>query len=870
MLKRENILGLIGAEKYHSCICTTYSFDFLYFEMKVMRALSGAGVQNITVLVDGKYYGTMMEQPTLQEYTINNRYALFPIFSRGIFHPKIMMLFGKKEGLLIIGSGNLTSSGFGGNDEIWGAFHYSPLNSQHAALFKLAWTYLQTFTIKSEGVIQLKTQEWIQRNTPWLNDLPEVKYGDLINYGRGQSLSLLWQQNKLSLYKQLQAKLAGKTVQEISIVSPYYDEDGLILGRYMEDFAPKRIHVVMDETGLIPVDFSPSKNYQFYDWKDVVKTDEDARRLHGKLHHFRCKDGSEYMFFGSANATPEGLGIKGPYHEEAGLLLFSQKGGLLEKAGINLAGVNSYRLSDFEPIPYAPMNSAAALTSFKYKITSAEREEGELSVYLLDECQDNIQLHVFSQAGKIILREKVSKPGKFFQLKIDSELPLHTIQIYTEGGEKPLSPRVVVHDVLQMLKTNPDPKTKNFEIAINEFRNSGDSSVYVELLHYVMDESLETEPIVSRQRVAGYTADTKNNDQKSELKDISTFTVEQQVSHHRALMLSPSLTVADLLKFAFNTKRPKKEQDVREDEQQTDADTAQGDADAHNTVTPPTLAQVRSERQKIIRYFEKLTCYYYDRCHDSERFKDYKATLSDMARFVIAVNLISEYTGKFVPGVLDGDRNFCYIKDDNEADLCDNLKSLMLCLTGWFLQMCTKGTEVYEYDYTKRKWEELKQEALVKTVVLLCRASWNKHDEQSFFSLMVNTLVYLGSKTDNKTVIQEVLKHLNGLKSNPITHSYRFQENYSVLRHKVFPAYERLTNNLAQPIDKRAFVTALKTGDVIYSSKFGVGHVTTVQLSGASPSVGFFRPGLEWNDDLGWFKNIQIKGQSKFIPVLIS
>lgn len=864
MIKRESILGMIGAEKYHSCICTTYSFDFLYFEMKVMRALGGAGVQNVTVLVDGKYYGTLMEQPTLQEHAINNRYALYPIFSTGIFHPKIMMLFGKKEGLLIIGSGNLTSSGLGGNDEIWGAFHFSSVNPQHAGLLKLAWTYLQSFTSKAKGVVQLKTGEWIERNTSWLSELPNVTYGEMFSYGKGQSLTLLWQQKSLRLYEQIRNNIAGKTVEEITVISPYYDKDGLILERYAADYVPKNVKVVMDETGLLPVDFSPTASFSFYDWKEVAKTDEEARRLHGKLHHFRCSDGSEYLFFGSANATPEGLGIGGYYHEEAGLFIFSQHGGLLGKVGIDLTRLETCSLTDFTPAPVLPMNSSTGLVSFKYKITAAEKEEGELSFYLLDECKETITIKGYSQDDKTIFQEKVSQGGQFFQIKVNKNILLHTIQLFSEDCVRVISPRVIVHDVLQMLKTNPDPKTRNFEIAINDFKSSDDSNMIIELLHYVLDESMETDPLVARHRAAGFVGVSENNGHATELKDISTFSVEQ-INHHRVLMLSPSLTVADLLKFAFVTKRGNREEDLKVEEQETNADSAQGDTDAQKEKSPITLEKVRSERQKIVRYFERLSNHYYDRSHVANSSKEYKLTLSDLARFVISLNLINEYVSKYVPEVLEGNRIFCYLKEDNELHWYDNLKSLMLGLTGWFLQVCIEGMEAYEYEYTKRKFDELKHEALLKTITLLCRTNWVKGEEQCFQSLLFNTLVYLGSKTEGNAVAQEILKHLESIGDSAFTKSNRFKDNRSILLNKVLPAYLRLTANLSKPVNERFLVSNVKAGDAIFSSRVGVGYISTHR----NGTVDFVRPGLEWNNDLGGFKSLQIK-QTKFVPVIIN
>jgi hypothetical protein len=85
--------------------------------MKAMKWLRSCGVRNINVFIDGHYYSELMQQATGEEMQLTAGYSLYPVFQKSIFHPKIWMLFGDKEGLLIVGSGNLTNSGNGNNDD---------------------------------------------------------------------------------------------------------------------------------------------------------------------------------------------------------------------------------------------------------------------------------------------------------------------------------------------------------------------------------------------------------------------------------------------------------------------------------------------------------------------------------------------------------------------------------------------------------------------------------------------------------------------------------------------------------------------------------------------------------------------------------
>ncbi len=119
-LVKENILDLLGSDsrRYQSAILSSFSFDFSFFESRVMRSLKGAGIRNILVLVDELSLNELLENPSGMEFRRNIGYGIYPIHAPGAFHPKIILCSGPKEGFLAIGSGNLTAAGHGSNDEL--------------------------------------------------------------------------------------------------------------------------------------------------------------------------------------------------------------------------------------------------------------------------------------------------------------------------------------------------------------------------------------------------------------------------------------------------------------------------------------------------------------------------------------------------------------------------------------------------------------------------------------------------------------------------------------------------------------------------------------------------------------------------------
>lgn len=310
ILERENILTLIGSRRYHSAILTTFSFDFYFFEMKAMKWLRSCGVRNINVFIDGHYYSELMQQATGEEMQLSAGYSLYPVFQKSVFHPKIWMLFGEKEGLLIVGSGNLTNSGNGNNDEIWGAFHFDIRSTENSSVFSSAWDYLSTLSSSVKGQMNEKTTKWILEHSKWLNELPKTKPFQFFETSQKEKVAFLFNTETTSIWNELLKHLSNEKVVEITTISPYYDKNGKVLQELNSLFPSAIVKVILDESGLIPSAMQVSKAFTFYDWCDAgvskiqyAKSGNSKSKLHGKIIHFKTKNGKEFCLFGSANSS---------------------------------------------------------------------------------------------------------------------------------------------------------------------------------------------------------------------------------------------------------------------------------------------------------------------------------------------------------------------------------------------------------------------------------------------------------------------------------------------------------------------------------------------------------------------------------------
>ncbi|MEZ5046346.1 MAG: hypothetical protein R2831_05085 [Chitinophagaceae bacterium] len=98
--------------------------------------------------------------------------------------------------------------------------------------------------------------------------------------------------------------------------------------------------------------------------------------------------------------------------------------------------------------------------------------------------------------------------------------------------------------------------------------------------------------------------------------------------------------------------------------------------------------------------------------YGNNRPKIYKPTLTDLTKYLIALELILEYGGKSEKyDEQDTQHFFSYLPFVDDYDN-NNVKGCCLNLIGDFLMLARTGFKEYEFDYTKRKVEELKSEAL--------------------------------------------------------------------------------------------------------------------------------------------------------------
>lgn len=854
-LERENILTLIGSRRYHSCILTTFSFDFYFFEMKAMKWLRSCGVRNINVFIDGHYYSELMQQATGEEMQLTAGYSLYPVFQKSIFHPKIWMLFGDKEGLLIVGSGNLTNSGNGNNDEIWGAFQFDIHSTENAPIFSAAWNYLLMLSAPVRGQMNEKTTRWIVEHSKWLNELPKVKPFQFSNTSQKEKVAFLFNSETSSIWEELSKHLSNEKVIEITSISPFYDSNGKALQELKSLSPSAQINVVLDESGLIPSSMQVSKAFTCYDWRDAgvskvqyAKSDNAKSKLHGKIIHFKTKSGKEYCLFGSANVTPEGLGLAGKNsNSEVSLFIQSDKGGLLNELGIKLKSSNSKKLSDFPATTTKSIYETVIKNNqFKVQLLSAELIYDELTLHSNGNYSEPFKVVFFDRQNRFLHSQKISKYEQELKIKRNAELGVLQYVQFADSADEFISNKLLVSDYFLLAKTHPNPKTEDIERIYSEIQN-GELSKVLDLLHYAIIDETENEEGTS------VLHNSKNADAKQEKKkeperlyDLSSYkSIEHSAFEKNLLLSSLSLRVLDVLKFIHSKGLSiNRQDDISVDEQEENLGNISGNEENEvKTLRFLSFALLKSERRKLISYFDNLYSNQQEILYGNNRPKIYKPTLTYLTKYLIALELILEYGGKSEKyDEQDTQYFFGYLPFVDEYDN-NNVKGCCLNLIGDFLMLARTGFKEYEFGYTKRKVEELKGEALVITIVCLLNNRWKENELHYFFSMILNTLHYLGWKNvdDFNNNIDELKTKITHRISELKQRASGLEQNLETFYRKVCPAFKKVLKRLA---DKN-FDTSAVNGQIIYKSPWGYCYVHSVTKTN---DFTLIRPGFLWDD----------------------
>jgi hypothetical protein len=211
---------------------TTYTFEMNMFEEFWLRRL-GDPPLNATILVDFDRLAHLWDQFAADEEwrlkRANQDYLVRGIRAgTGAFHPKTYFFGNDRDGVLLVGSGNLSLGGLDRGREVFS--RYQRRNEDDLPVFASWHQWMETLInhVDDHGL----SRRWdnAQVKSPWLRTLS------------GSSVfASNWERNFVDQF----AEIVDTPVNELHVMAPFYDRDAQALRELIQRTAPHTLHLYL-------------------------------------------------------------------------------------------------------------------------------------------------------------------------------------------------------------------------------------------------------------------------------------------------------------------------------------------------------------------------------------------------------------------------------------------------------------------------------------------------------------------------------------------------------------------------------------------------------------------------------------------------
>jgi hypothetical protein len=270
---------------YHKALVLTYSFDPIFFEQVVLPDLWAGRSSEVLVLGDQNQIAASTAATSGQLWHLGKQYLLAGAKHDGAFHPKVLLRLGPKDGVIMLGSGNVTSSGWGGNQELATAWRLGPDHADKGGWLHGFLDHVLSWCggdLEADAVRRMKDVPWLSLTNAATDEAPPI-----LNSWDGQALAPM-----------LASRWSGRRFDEVKILTGSTDESGAFLR-----WAHATLGVARATVALTPAaaSFDLVQLAELPLEVRVIAAPPD-RPLHAKLYWFDGDSGPAAVM-GSANCS---------------------------------------------------------------------------------------------------------------------------------------------------------------------------------------------------------------------------------------------------------------------------------------------------------------------------------------------------------------------------------------------------------------------------------------------------------------------------------------------------------------------------------------------------------------------------------------
>lgn len=774
------LLNDIPKDKFQSAIFTTYSINLYYLEQQVLPLLAGKGIYYVSILADSQMLSEHLESMSSCLKNRQRTYSINGMQCNGAFHPKLIFLAGDHSLLLLIGSGNLTSSGHGKNLEVWNAVYADEENDSKLGLIFEAWNYLKSLhqPLGEGAMTKIKT---IEENCSLLKR-NNIEFQSSYNGGNDTRIRLIHTKKDESLFSQLKKVIGSSKVDHITIMSPFYDTEGNLIKLLNDTFKPKAIKGILQKNfGNAPVKYKQVDNVLFYDWEDVKW--KERKEINQPFFHAKnliFEGEKNFLISGSANASIAAFGLENviSQNEEACLLYESNKADFVELLELTF-GKQRANLDDYHLESFVNEHNSNRITLNTF-IVLAEKNYHQLTITIQSKTtiKENVNLSVLYSGNKILNKEIcIEKELSTFHVEIGNITEVLCCYLSVDG--KIISNKQFVTDVIAFESTNPSPRNRTLNQIRKTIEDSGFSTFRIlDYLGTMYNDSWT--PNKSPYATEKIVKDDEIIEEDNALLYIPYYEIREKArrfersKNAKAYVDYHSVRLWDSISKYIKDNKEQKEQSLIDEEETEDFNKSEGKEDL--TIDPnkkPVFRTVYDNRKFrlekfLINYIQTL---------EGKINSNNSPDIIDLSMYLIMLEVLLQHVN--YKECLEDNQEECFLIKPKISSYGNSWSSFVLKIVGsfnlWWNKTCQfKDNESNEY---LNKIEHFKRDAFCMTVLAMSLFKQINRSHNAFNKIEIWTNIELINSLDCfmkfESFNQDELEYLMFLETEYVEESFR-------------------------------------------------------------------------------------------------